>query len=112
MKELFDLLDKGNSSIYKQIHVYIVAADKAKVLISLLRNQRHKAKFEVDLEAVEKLLASVELDYSCFNRYAEEYLQLLKEAKEQKSKSTARLREYWERAKAEMYGVDFWVRVA
>ena len=112
VKELFDLLDKGNPSIYKQMHVYVAAADKTKILISLLRNQRHKVQFEVDREAIEKLIASVELDYVCFNRYAEEYLQLVKEAKEQKSKSTARLREYRERAKAEMYAVDFWIRVS
>jgi hypothetical protein len=112
VKELFNLLDKGNPSIYKQMHVYVVAADKVKILISLLRNQRCKVQFEIDREAVEKLLASVELDYACFNRYAEEYLQLVKEAKEQKSKSTARLREYRERAKAEMYAIDYWIRVS
>lgn len=102
-----DLLDKGNPNIYKQMYVYMTAADKVKILISLLRNQRHKVEFEVEREAVEKLLALVELDYACFNRYAEEYLQLVKEAKEQKSKSTARLREYRERARTEMYAVDF-----
>jgi len=112
VKELFDLLDKGNPNIYKQMQVYMAAADKSKILISLLRNQRHKVQFEVEREAIEKLIASLELDYACFNCYAEEYLQLVKEAKEQKSKSTARLREYRERTKAEMYAVDFWIRVA
>lgn len=112
VKELFDLLDKGNPNIFKQMYVYVVAVDKAKVLISLLRNQRHKVQFEVEREAVEKLIASAELDYACFNRYAEDYLQLVKEAREQKSKSTARLREYRERARAEMYAVDFWIRVS
>lgn len=112
VKELFDLLDKGNPNVYKQMHGYLAAVDKAKILISLLRNQRHKVQFEVEREAVEKLIASVELDYASFNRYAEQYLQLVKEAKEQKDKSTARLREYRERAKAEMYAVDFWIRVS
>lgn len=112
VKELFDLLDKGYPNIYKQMYVYVVAADKTKILISLLRNQRHKAQFEIEREAIEKLLKSVELDYAHFNRYAEEYLQLVKEAKEQKSKSTERLREYRERARAEMYAVDFWIRVS
>lgn len=112
VKELFNLLDKGNPNIYKQMHVYLEAADKAKVLISLLRLQKSRAQFEVDREAVEKLLASAELHYSCFNRNAAEYLQMVKDAKEQKSTSTARLREYRERARAELYAVDFWIRVS
>ncbi len=81
VKELFDLLDKGNPNVYKRMHVYIAAA--------------------------EKLIASVEIDYACFNHYAEQYLQLVKKSKEQKSKSTARLREYREHARAEMYALDF-----
>ncbi len=36
VKELFDLLDKGNPNICKQMYIYVVAADKAKILISLL----------------------------------------------------------------------------
>jgi hypothetical protein len=50
VKELFEILDKGNPCIYKQMHVYIAAADKAKILISLLRNQRHKVQYEVGRE--------------------------------------------------------------
>lgn len=112
VNELFDILDKGNPEIYKQMHVYVVAIDKAKILISILTLQRNKARFEVEREAIEKLFVSVKSNYDYFNKQAGAYLQLVKDAKSQKDNSTARLREYRERSRAEMYAVDFWIKVS
>jgi hypothetical protein len=44
-KELFDLLDKGNPSIYKQMHVYAAAADFAHLTFHFKQHDHSSTTF-------------------------------------------------------------------